>query len=250
MNMNMNMNMNIKNISLYIPHVFPNYTKEDVANVFESLNIGKISNIDFVSKMGQDSKLFNAAYIHFERWFNNSAAVNFQERVINPNKEARIVYEEPWYWIVLENKARKYVPGERKPRINLDEFPALSTSTPMKATKEEKKCPRAPVKEKCESRALQFNGIAINFDDAFEVEDEDMEQMEMDAEMDAEMDEIEALIEEEERHLVNIDSRYVGSLEAENMELRSQLAYFQNMLYVEQIKSQALAEAFGKMKQE
>ena len=41
----------IKNISLYIPHIFANYGKHDVTRFFENLKIGKVQTIDFVSKM-------------------------------------------------------------------------------------------------------------------------------------------------------------------------------------------------------
>ena len=116
----------IKNVSLYIPHIFANYSKEDVLQVFEDQNIGEIKNIDFVSKIGQDGKQFNAAYIHFNHWHDNIASANFQERVINPNKDARLMYDKPWFWIVLENKARKFIPGDRKPRIDLSDFPTMS----------------------------------------------------------------------------------------------------------------------------
>jgi len=110
----------VKNISLFIPHIFANYGKEDVAKVFEDLNIGKISHIDFVAKLGTGGKPFNAAYVHFEQWYDNIVAINFQERVLNPNKQARIVYEDPWYWIVMENKANKVKSGDRKIRINIE----------------------------------------------------------------------------------------------------------------------------------
>ena len=227
-------------MSLYIPHIFANYSKEDVAKVFEDHKIGKVKNIDFISKLGQDGKPFNAAYIHFEHWYNNVAAANFQSRVIDLKKEARIMYEDPWYWIVLENKARKVAPGERKPRIDLGDFPAIST--PVKVAKEEK-CPDAPVKAKTQTQTVLPISKSL-------LEEFDAADIEAQMEIDAEMDEIEALIEEEESYLTTVDSRYVQTLEAENMDLRSQLAWFQSALCVEQIKSQALAEAIGKMKKE
>ena len=123
-----------QNISLYIPHIFANFSKEFVAAVFEDLNIGNVKNIDFVSKCGQDGKEYNAAYIHFNEWYDTISARNFQARVLDTTKEARVVYDEPWYWIVLENKARKHVPGERKPRIDLG-TPAISKATPAPAPK-------------------------------------------------------------------------------------------------------------------
>jgi hypothetical protein len=105
------------NISLYIPHVFANITKNRIVETFEKLRIGSINRIDFVNKKSKNSN-FNSVYIHFSQWYDNVASRNFQERVLDPNMEARIVYDEPWFWIVLENKGQKA--GDRKRSVNLD----------------------------------------------------------------------------------------------------------------------------------
>ena len=121
------MSSQFANISLYIPHVFANISKKMVAETFEDLRIGNVKRVDFVYKSGSNGN-FNAVYIHFNHWYDNVAARNFQERVISPNMEARIVYDEPWYWIVLENKTKK-VSG-RKPRINLEALSNTGYVTP------------------------------------------------------------------------------------------------------------------------
>ena len=120
------MSSQFANISLYIPHVFVNISKKMVAETFEDLRIGNVKRVDFVHKRGSNGD-FNAVYIHFNHWYDNIAARNFQERVISPSMEARIVYDEPWYWIVLENKTKKVDSTKRKPRLNLE---ALANSTP------------------------------------------------------------------------------------------------------------------------
>lgn len=104
------------NMSLYIPHVFENITKEHIIYVFEILRIGKVCNIDFVTKLNQN-KVYNGAYIHFEYWYNNISNINLQEKIRNPNKEARIVYDEPWFWLILENTGSKNI--ERKKCVDL-----------------------------------------------------------------------------------------------------------------------------------
>jgi hypothetical protein len=231
----------IPNISLYIPHIFANYTKDDVAEVFDHQNIGKVKNIDFVSKLGKDGKPYNAAYIHFKNWFDNVPAHNLQKRVLNPETEARIMYEDPWYWILLENKAQKFTPGDRKPRIDLGYSNVICTPD---NTPEKPKCPAAPAK-KSYAKVVEPASTGLDFEpywaDRAQELDEELED-------EANMDEIEALIEEEDKYLVQIDSRYVQSVEQENAELRATIAYFQNALCVEQIKTQALAEAIGKAK--
>jgi hypothetical protein len=109
----------IANISLYIPHIFENISKVVISDTFEKLKIGKVSHVDLINKIGRDSKSYNAAYIHFDYWFNNNGSRIFQEKVVNPEKEARIIYEEPWYWVILENKGKKHIVNGRKICIDL-----------------------------------------------------------------------------------------------------------------------------------
>ena len=123
------MSSQIANVSLYIPHVFANISKKMVAETFEDLRIGNVKRVDFVCKRGSNGD-FNAVYIHFNHWYDNVAAHNFQERVISPSMEARIVYDEPWYWIVLENKTKKVDSTKRKPRLNLEALANSGYVTP------------------------------------------------------------------------------------------------------------------------
>ena len=220
--------MSINNISLYIPHIFANFSKEFVAGLFADMNIGKVKHIDFVLKVGKDGKEYNSAYIHFEHWYENPEAREFQERVLNQNKEARIVYDEPWYWIVLENKSCKVESGARKPRIDLgtSHFSPLSNETSLPVST------RLP-----EIKSLK---VAESFNpDDFE------EFFEPNEEQEAEMDEIEAALQEKDKYFMRLDIRYVETIEAENIMLREQVAYFQHLLATEQIKTQALADAIA-----
>ena len=106
-------------MSLYIPHVFGNVTKEMMIKTIEFQGLGKVNKIDFVEKMGKNGKTYNTAFVHFEYWYDNISSVHFQERVKNPDKEAKIVYKDPWFWICFENTGKKHIPGERKERIDL-----------------------------------------------------------------------------------------------------------------------------------
>jgi hypothetical protein len=181
----------INNISLYIPHVFENISKEFVAETFEKLRIGKVLTVDFVQKMGKDAA-YNAAYLHFEYWYDNTAARNFQERVLNPEKEARIIYDEPWYWIVLENKAKKHVSGDRKPRVAL----GLQDEDI----------------DRLISQHHQREMTNKDFSELVNMSSQDMPPL-TDADR---MEELMELMEEEEcDHLITIDGRYVEELEKE-----------------------------------
>jgi hypothetical protein len=94
-------------LSLFVPYMFLNITEARIAAIFASLLLGEVHHVDFVPKTDKNGKKYNAAYIHFRHWYNTPTVENFQERVTNPDKEARIVYDEPWFWIVLENTAVK-----------------------------------------------------------------------------------------------------------------------------------------------
>ena len=89
--------------SLYIAHVFSNIHKKRIAQLFEKLFLARIKGIDFVTKIGKDGKPYNSAYIHIDYWFDNASAKNFQEKIRSDAKEALLVYDDPWYWIVNEN---------------------------------------------------------------------------------------------------------------------------------------------------
>jgi len=113
-------------MSLYIPCVFGHITKDYMIKTIEFQGLGKVKNIDFVEKMGKNGKTYNSAFVHFEYWYDNIASLHFQERVKNPDKEARIVYRDPLFWACFENTTKKHIPGERKERIDLSDLNDLS----------------------------------------------------------------------------------------------------------------------------
>ena len=89
------------NMSLYIPYVRLDVEKEFMADLFGYLDIGCVSRIDFVTKTNKYGNRYHRAYIHFERWYETIVSYNFQEKV--KEKTARLVYNDPYYWVVLEN---------------------------------------------------------------------------------------------------------------------------------------------------
>jgi len=110
----------MQNLSLFIPYVFANITQERIARVFENNHLGVVDHVDFIPKTDKNGKAYHAVYVHFSHWFNNSVAENFQERVTNPDKEARVVYDDPWYWIVLQNTGAKAVKSEETELVSSD----------------------------------------------------------------------------------------------------------------------------------
>ena len=112
----------LSNISLYIPHVFPNIDEDRITKIFNTLRLGKVSRVDFVSKTDRGGKNYNSVYIHFDYWYNTLAAVNLQEKVVYSEKETRLVYDDPWYWVVLENKSNRLIFDEQDEDNEFDEI--------------------------------------------------------------------------------------------------------------------------------
>lgn len=107
----------VKNISLYIPrlahdsHKDSNFTALDqfIAYKFKSLAIGVVKNIDFKKGfINKEGRVYYKAFIHFENWYDNPTTRSLQHRIFNPkdygNSCAKLVYEDPHYWMLLENK--------------------------------------------------------------------------------------------------------------------------------------------------
>jgi hypothetical protein len=88
-------------MSLFIPRVFLNIDHNRIKYIFENmLKFGKVCRIDM--KL-HESRTYNSVFIYFEFWNETKSTRNFQKNVKNPNKDALIVYDDPWNWIVLEN---------------------------------------------------------------------------------------------------------------------------------------------------
>jgi len=107
----------VKNMSLYIPRMaedshkyseFSNLT-DFVAYKFQMLDIGLVRDIEykkgFVNKVG---RIYYKAIVHFDLWNDNQTTRGLQDRILNPSKysckHARLVYDDPHYWMLLEHK--------------------------------------------------------------------------------------------------------------------------------------------------
>ena len=228
----------IKNISLFIPHVYANFTSAAVFDIIQGQGFGEVKNVDFVSKTGSDGKPYNAVYIHFYQWYDNIVARNFQERVLNPSKEARIMYDDPWYWLVLENKGKKHVPGARKPTIDLDAFTTPEKPVAPMMNFYPLGVKRAPKTTKSWAQAVQ-PPAPLNLQKEFDIEAQYASEEITQEEMDWAWEQMKIQRDREDQHLISIDGRYVQTLEEDNKMMHDQMSYFQNLYYIESIKSQA-----------
>lgn len=106
--------------SLCIPRVFSNITKERVAFVIKSVNLGEIDHIDMVPKSSENGDKFQRVFIHLKQWGTSSEAVRARERVLS-GKEIKIVYDDPWFWKISANRStpRVNANGDKPRRTNV-----------------------------------------------------------------------------------------------------------------------------------
>ena len=90
-------------MSLFIPRVYLNIDHNRIKYIFENiLKFGKVCRIDMNL---HESRAYNLVFVYFEYWNETKSTRNFQKDVKNPNKDALLVYDDPWNWIVIENRA-------------------------------------------------------------------------------------------------------------------------------------------------
>ena len=89
--------------SICIPRVFNNISDKKIRQVFDELNLGKISRIDIKERKNEKGEVFNRVYIHFEKWFWNEDAQTARRKLIL-GKEIKIIYDKPLFWKVSASK--------------------------------------------------------------------------------------------------------------------------------------------------
>jgi hypothetical protein len=98
-------------MSLFIPAVFKNITEERIISAFKKVKLGKVSRVNFLYK----NEKFNSVHICFSNWSNTDASRIFKEKTKTP-EGAKLVYDDPWHWIVLEYNPKYEKPKYEKPK--------------------------------------------------------------------------------------------------------------------------------------
>jgi hypothetical protein len=255
--------MSSHSMSLYIPYVFMNFDKEYIADKFSW--IGDVSDIDLVLKTDGKGKQYNSVFIHLNKLNKNKSVENFIEKVTDPNQEARLYHDKPWYWVVLLNTAKKIKSGDRKPRINLGDLTSINVKTTeqndnkYKSEQIKKDKPRS---NKLNNPCYKFiNNYDYDYNNNYDYDDYDYDNDNYDnydnddydnddnnnddnynsdyetnariypeKDYEKELNEIESLINDEDMNLVSIDSRYIQVIEEENIMLRNEIAYLRSLL--------------------
>ena len=195
------------NMSLYIPHVFTYISTERIKHVVESY-LGKVSRIDLVAMCSMDGNHYNSAYIHMSEWYDTQTVANFQGKVQDPYKQAKLVYNDPYYWIVIENTSKHPNRLKRKLTLNVE----IGCQTPEPESPDTNRCLEPPA-------APQKPMTNKDFSDLYKVKKTLFPAFESNIEKERFMEQVEELMDEDDKYLVKIDSRYVKSLEDEVKDL-------------------------------
>lgn len=103
-------------LSLMIPRIFPQWTNEQhIMDVFHKQDIGKVYKVTIVripDEPGRHYPIYQA-FIYFSVWYDNDIAYHFQQRIYtSEKKQTKVVYDDPWFWVVFENKKRQPIPED------------------------------------------------------------------------------------------------------------------------------------------
>ena len=90
------------NLSIYIPHILEKYANlEYIKNCFHNLDIAQVIRVDFHNH--QYLKNDKICFIHM-KWYKNTVVENLQRKIMDNNEDAKLVYDDPKYWTLLQNK--------------------------------------------------------------------------------------------------------------------------------------------------
>jgi hypothetical protein len=91
--------------SVFIPRIEKKVDAEFIADVFSRNGIAEVSKVYIEPHKSKNKTKYNHAYIAIKFWHETKTAQNFIQRLQNPYRETRIVYnaDDNW-WVVNINK--------------------------------------------------------------------------------------------------------------------------------------------------
>ena len=85
-----------QDLSIMIP--FVGRDKDLIRSIFEQFDIGIVESIEYI-----ENKTNGIALVYMEKWNENIIVEHLQEKIMDAEREARLVYNDPDYWILLPN---------------------------------------------------------------------------------------------------------------------------------------------------
>jgi hypothetical protein len=106
-----------QSLSLMIPRVFPQWIDEQtIIDIFHQQHLGRVYKVSIIRVPDSKKRSFPIykAILYFSAWYDNTIAYHFQQRIFGAKKQARVVYDDPWYWVVFENKTRRLSNNDKR----------------------------------------------------------------------------------------------------------------------------------------
>jgi hypothetical protein len=100
-----------------IPRVFPQWIDEQtIIDIFHQQQLGRVYKVSIIRMPDSKKRSYPIykAIIYFSAWYDNLIAYNFQQRIFGAKKQARVVYDDPWYWVVFENTSRRLSNNDKR----------------------------------------------------------------------------------------------------------------------------------------
>mgnify|MGYP003332549523 FL=1 len=112
-------------LSLYIPVITGKITEAFIKETFHRLDVGEVSRVDFVNTT-KNGRVTRQAFVHFNVWYYTKTASNLQARVLDTQINAKLVYDDPYFWPLLptSNPASDQ-PEYAKETSNLKEYKTM-----------------------------------------------------------------------------------------------------------------------------
>ena len=118
----------MSSFTVFIPRVFTNIREDRITKVFHDLNIGNVGKIDLVKRTNKQGKSFNMAFIHFDHLYQSDSANEFHRDILE-DKKSKVVYDDPWFWLVLPFEEKEQ--NSTTPQLNTGApTPQLNTGAP------------------------------------------------------------------------------------------------------------------------
>jgi hypothetical protein len=104
---------------LYIPRMNTYWASpEKITEVFHKQNIGIVSRVEIIKKKVPKERkeqrkhldggnYIRSAHVYFTTWHDTTANRNLQTRILDPKLEGRLVFDDPWYWLLIESNRNK-----------------------------------------------------------------------------------------------------------------------------------------------
>jgi len=102
--------------SVFIPRVFSNIRANRISDTFHNLDIGDVEKVDLVAKTSKNGDNYNMAFVHFKGFFDTQAATDFRREVEDPEIKAKLVYEDPWFWLILPFEKKEKTIDQPQPQ--------------------------------------------------------------------------------------------------------------------------------------